>query len=218
MTNYGKIDISGTTWRFRSMREGWDPSGNEQMVFGLQPDILINNRNRWREIFPHPSSPPKRQRDDWESCMTINDSWGYHRRTTTTGRMHSRLVQNLVECCRDGGNYLLTLDPEPMVRCQRPRLTPAGGGQWLQKNGEAVYGTQRCCNFRTATLACTRAEEIRLYTIIYYWPGETMTVGGCHVQSEIGKIPGERKERPVQTKRQPVDFLGPARKEAPTIR
>ena len=79
---------------------------------------------------------------DWETCMTMNDTWGYKSydqnwKSTTT------LVRNLIDIASKGGNYLLNvgptaegLIPEPSVE----RLEEIG--KWMEVNGEAIYGTQ----------------------------------------------------------------------------
>ena len=57
-------------------------------------------------------------------------------------------------------------------------------GEWLKKNGEAVYGTQKC-HFPHGNIGVYTRSGNNLYTIIYFWPGNTMTVGGvrCKVKS-----------------------------------
>ena len=47
------------------------------MVLQLQPDIVINNRNLLAGDFSTPEQSTQAAKGDWESCMTINDSWAY---------------------------------------------------------------------------------------------------------------------------------------------
>ena len=52
-----------------------------QMVFSLQPDIIVNNRNGLAGDFSTPEQEDRAEEGNraWESCMTMNESWGYHR-------------------------------------------------------------------------------------------------------------------------------------------
>src|SRR5207237_4079091 len=49
-----------------------------KMVFELQPDIIVNNRNKLPGDFSTPEQQIKADTEGraWESCMTLNDSWG----------------------------------------------------------------------------------------------------------------------------------------------
>jgi alpha-L-fucosidase len=195
MTNYGKIDILWYDMPVPLDAEGWRSAEMNEMVFRLQPDILVNNRNWLPGDFFTPEQSTAAAKTDWESCMTINDSWACLA-GDNNWKSAQQLVQNLVECARDGGNYLLDIGPradgsvpEPAVR----RLQAIGG--WLRRNGEAVYGTQRC-RFPHGNIGVYTRRGNTLYTIIYFWPGNTMTVGGvrCKVLSARFLASG----RPVQ--------------------
>jgi alpha-L-fucosidase len=184
MTNYGKIDILWYDMPVPLDAEGWRSAEMNDMVFKAQPDIVVNNRNLLPGDFSTPEQSTRPGKDDWESCMTINDSWAYLA-GDNNWKSAQQLVQNLVECARDGGNYLLDIGPradgsvpEPMVE----RLQSIGG--WLRRNGDAVYGTERC-RFPHGNIGVYTRKGNTLYTIIYFWPGNSMTVGGvlCGVKS-----------------------------------
>ena len=184
MTNYGKVDILWFDMPVPLDAAGWRSEEMNDMVLRFQPDILINNRNLLPGDFSTPEQSTRATKGDWESCMTINDSWAYLA-GDNNWKSTQQLVQSLVECARDGGNYLLDIGPkadgsvpEPSVR----RLSAIG--EWLRKNGEAVYDTQRC-NFPHGNIGVYTRNGNTLYTIIYFWPGNTMTVGGvkCKVKS-----------------------------------
>ena len=49
---------------------------------------------------------------DWESCMTMNDSWGYHR-ADDAWKTPKQVIRNLITCAHDGGNYLINIGPKP---------------------------------------------------------------------------------------------------------
>jgi len=79
---------------------------------------------------------------DWESCMTMNDTWGY-KQDDTNFKSTETLLRNLIDIASKGGNYLLNIGPMatgevplPEVQCLHEM------GRWLDVNGEAIYATQ----------------------------------------------------------------------------
>ena len=71
--------------------------------------------------------------------MTINDSWAYLA-GDNNWKSPQELLQNLVECARDGGNYLLDIGPKADGAVPDPSVSRLKTiGKWLQKNGDAVY-------------------------------------------------------------------------------
>ncbi len=52
-----------------------------KMVFELQPEIIVNNRNGLQGDFSTPEQhiKPAKAGRAWETCMTLNDSWGFNR-------------------------------------------------------------------------------------------------------------------------------------------
>ncbi len=184
MTNYGKIDVLWYDMAVPLDAEGWRSAEMNDMIFKLQPNILVNNRNLLPGDFSTPEQSTAAAKGDWESCMTINDSWAYLA-GDNNWKSAQQLIQNLVECARDGGNYLLDIGPRADGSVPEPavaRLQAIGG--WLRRNGEAVYGTQRC-RFPHGNIGVYTRQGNTLYTIVYFWPGNTMTVGGvrCKVLS-----------------------------------
>jgi alpha-L-fucosidase len=177
MTNYGKVDILWYDMPVPLDAEGWRSAEMNEMVLKLQPDILVNNRNLLPGDFSTPEQSTQAAKGDWESCMTINDSWAYLA-GDNNWKSPQQLLQNLVECARDGGNYLLDIGPKADGAVPDPSVSRLKTiGQWLQKNGDAVYATEKC-RFPHGNIGVYTRRGNTLYIIIYFWPGETMTVGG----------------------------------------
>jgi alpha-L-fucosidase len=179
MSNYGKIDILWYDMPVPLDAAGWHSEQMNSMVRQLQPDILINNRNLLPGDFSTPEQSTQPAKGDWESCMTINDSWAYLP-ADHNWKSAQQLLQNLVECARDGGNYLLDIGPRadgsvPEPAVERLKVI----GNWLRRNGEAVYSTGRC-RFPHGNIGVYTRRGNTLYVIIYFWPGNSMTVGGVH--------------------------------------
>src|SRR5215469_6262258 len=78
LTNYGKIDVLWYDVAWPPEAAGWESDKMNAMVFQLQPDIIVNNRNGLDGDFATPEQRIQASTDRaWESCMTMNDSWGY---------------------------------------------------------------------------------------------------------------------------------------------
>jgi len=177
MTNYGKVDILWYDMPVPFDAAGWRSREMNEMVRKLQPDILINNRNLLPGDFSTPEQSTEPAKGDWESCMTINDSWGYLA-GDQNWKSAKLLLQNLVECARDGGNYLLDIGPRADGSVPEPALERLRTmGKWLRANGDAVYRAQRC-RFPHGNIGVFTRRGHTLYIINYFWPGETLTVGG----------------------------------------
>jgi alpha-L-fucosidase len=177
MSNYGKIDILWYDMPVPLNAEGWRSAEMNRMVYDLQPDIIINNRNLLAGDFSTPEQSTQPGRGDWESCVTMNDSWAYLA-ADNNWKSPQQLLQNLVECARDGGNYLLDIGPRADGSVPEPSVTRLKAiGQWLQKNGDAVYATQKS-RFPHGNIGSYTSKGNTLYTVIYFWPGEKMNVGG----------------------------------------
>jgi alpha-L-fucosidase len=58
--------------------KGWESEKMNQLVFGLQPEIIVNNRNLLPGDFSTPEQGIHAEKAGraWETCMTMNDSWG----------------------------------------------------------------------------------------------------------------------------------------------
>jgi alpha-L-fucosidase len=177
MSKYGKVDILWYDMAVPLNAAEWRSEEMNEMVRELQPDILINNRNHLPGDFSTPEQSTQAAKGDWESCMTINDSWGYLT-DDHNWKSSQQLLQNLVECARDGGNYLLDIGPRADGSIPTPAVDRLNTiGKWLRANGDAVYRTQKC-RFPHGNIGVFTRRNNTLYTIIYFWPGETMSVGG----------------------------------------
>jgi alpha-L-fucosidase len=174
LTNYGKIDILWYDVRWPLNAEQWESERMNKMVFELQPDIIVNNRNGLPGDFSTPEQRIEAARGGvaWETCMTLNDSWGYHK-SDDNWKSAKTIIRNLVECSKDTGNYLLNIGPKPdgSIPEESVRILETVG-QWLEKNGSAIYGTEVCQADRGRLTGYTRKGNT-IYFHVHYWPGDT---------------------------------------------
>ncbi len=179
MTNYGKVDVLWYDVAWPLDAAGWESERMNKMVFELQPDIIVNNRNELPGDFSTPEQEIVAAKGDraWESCMTFNDSWGYHR-ADDNWKSTKTIVRNLITCSRDTGNYLLNIGPKPdgSVPEESERVLHEVG-QWMARNGETVYGTEPCQVRRSEFANFTRKGNT-LYMHVHFWPGDTVALAG----------------------------------------
>jgi len=179
MTNYGKIDVLWYDVSWPLDAEGWESEKMNQMVFALQPDIIVNNRNRLAGDFSTPEQTIRAESGGraWESCMTLNDSWGYQK-ADDNWKTPRTVIRNLITCTRDGGNYLLNIGPAPdgSIPPESARILTEVG-QWMKTGGQAIYGADPCKVSRSAYANFTRAGN-KLFMHVHFWPGSDVSIAG----------------------------------------
>lgn len=187
MTNYGRIDLLWYDGGWPYDATAWQSQKLNAMVRRLQPHIIINNRSQLPEDFDTPEQEIKASTRPWESCMTMNDNWGYVPGNSKY-KSSATLIQNLVRCVSGGGNYLLNIGPKPdgtfpvMAQMRLKQI-----GEWMKVNGEAIYGCGRA-PFADEALGLTTAKAGVVYLHLFKWPGATVQVSGVGVPVTSAKV------------------------------
>jgi alpha-L-fucosidase len=174
MTNYGKIDILWYDVDWPLTPEQWESERMNKMVFELQPEIIVNNRNGLQGDFSTPEQHIQAAEAgrSWEACMTLNDSWGFNR-GDTAWKTPATIVNNLGQCAQGGGNYLLNIGPTPDGSVPPASVEVLQAvGKWLDVNGRAIYETERGDLRSTPSANFTRRGNT-LYVHQKAWPGHT---------------------------------------------
>ena len=205
MTRYGKIDVlwydgggvpgspGHGMWGRHPIdtppSEFWRARELNAMVRQLQPDILINNRCGEPEDF---GTPEQRVATEggarpWETCMTLNyaPGWGYLRQSMAN-KTAGEVLFHLVDAVRLGGNFLFNVGPGPDGAIdEREGAILRRLGAWLDKHGEAIYGTRpegiydltrghvQGPMFHYGMWTC---KGNTAYFTIFYYPGDTLVV------------------------------------------
>jgi alpha-L-fucosidase len=175
LTNYGKIDVLWYDVDWPLTAEQWESKKMNEMVFKLQPDIIVNNRNGLPGDFSTPEQTIRAERGGraWESCMTMNNSWGYTP-ADDDWKNSKTIVRNLVTCARGGGNYLLNIGPKPDGSVPEQSVSVLTEvGHWMDKNGPTIYEADPC-NARGHTFAGYTRKGNTLYIHVHFWPAQTI--------------------------------------------
>jgi alpha-L-fucosidase len=112
-----------------------------------------------------------------ETCMTINNTWAFnvHDREFKSAQF---LIRALVEVASRGGNFLLNVGPQPdgLIQSEfQERLRAIG--EWLNVNGDSIYGTSYGPVQGVAALRTT-AKRNKVYVHVFDWPSAMLEISG----------------------------------------
>lgn len=160
--NYGKIDIMWFDYSFDDYNgEKWKAKELVDMVRKYQPDIILDNRleinhnmgaaERMVSSYGDFETPEQGIPDaplfdkygnpmPWETCLTMNDSWGYNE-SDKNWKSPELIIQSLVNCVSKNGNMLLNVGPDARGNFPEESLHILREvGNWMNKNSESIYG------------------------------------------------------------------------------
>jgi alpha-L-fucosidase len=178
LTNYGPVAV---LWWDTPMNMNKERADLLLPLLKLQPDIIWNNR--LGAGYKGDSETPEQQIPatgypgrDWETCMTMNDTWGY-KSYDNNWKSTQTLLRNLADIASKGGNYLLNVGPTAEGLIPAPSVERlAEVGKWMQVNGDSIYGTS-ASPFRKLTWGrCTQkpsegdGKPGRLFLHVFDWP------------------------------------------------
>jgi alpha-L-fucosidase len=115
-------------------------------LLNAHPELVVNNRLgggfKGDSETPEQKIPPQGYPGrDWETCMTINGTWGF-KSCDTDFKSTETLLHNLVDIASKGGNYLLNVGPTSEGVIPQPEMDRLKAiGDWLKVNGDSIYGT-----------------------------------------------------------------------------
>jgi alpha-L-fucosidase len=204
LTGYGKL---GVMWFDGEWIKEWTEDQGKDLynfVRNLQPDILINNRigkgrrgmqgmNKDTSFVGDFGTPEQEILSTtssmaWESCMTMNDTWGF-KKSDNNWKSSEMLIKNLVDIVSKGGNYLLNIGPTsegliPAPSVERLKET----GEWIKVNGEAIYSVKQLKNYKEGDdIRYTMSSDGKfINACLFTWPQKMLNI------KQIKPIEGSR--------------------------
>jgi alpha-L-fucosidase len=178
-------------WFDGEWQDWWTEEDGQDLykfVRGLKPDIIINNRvgkgrqgmqgmNKTDRQYSGDFGTPEQQIPanglpgvDWESCMTMNTTWGY-KFYDNQWKSTETIVRNLIDIASKGGNYLLNVGPTSEGLIPQPSIDRLREvGDWMRTNGTAVYGTTASPFATQLAFGRATSKPGRVYLHVFDWP------------------------------------------------
>ena len=219
LTNYG--EYPAIVW-FDTPTKDMTPelAGEIVRVLNEHPKLIWNNRlgggyrgdtETPEQYIPAQGFPGR----DWESCMTMNDTWGY-KQDDTNFKSSETLLRNLIDIASKGGNYLLNIGPMATGEVPAPEVDRLQQmGKWLAVNGESIYATQATLfGAEAGAFSMTEKDKSgnpkfvpdwkwrsttgphKIYIHLFEWPGATFhldkisrTVTGAYLLADRAQNP-----------------------------
>jgi alpha-L-fucosidase len=189
VTGYGPL---GVLWFDGEWPDEWTEEMGKDLytyVRALQPSVIVNNRvGKARDDMagiskykgagdydtPEQEVPSRGLPGvDWETCMTMNDTWGY-KLDDHNWKSSTQLIRTLVEVASKGGNFLLNVGPDAqgVIPPESVKLMREIG-RWMRINDDAIYGTTASPFERSpwgrATQKIVDGRPV-LYLHVFDWP------------------------------------------------
>jgi len=159
LTNYGPIAGIWLDGHWDKKDANWHYDEIYELIHQLQPSCLIGNNHhespKWGEDFQmfERDYPGKNTSgfgtayDDvstympLEVCETINGYWGFKYKANKH-KSAKRIILDLITSAGYGSNFLLNVGPMPNGQIQHEHVaTLMEVGDWLRRNGKAIYDT-----------------------------------------------------------------------------
>ena len=202
--------------QLREINEGWKPdliwfdgdwdfSSDEwrapeivALLRETNPDVIINSRIQGHGDYDTPELGVPVVRPQlawWETCMTMNDSWGF-RKGDHDYKSPMTLLRMFVDCISLGGNLLLDIGPraDGSIPDEEVALLKEFG-RWTSKHAEAIYDTRAGipAGHVSAYTSLNAAGDV-LYLYLPYRPNESVELKGLKSRVKKVRVVGDGRE------------------------
>ncbi|HTI99764.1 MAG TPA: alpha-L-fucosidase [Dongiaceae bacterium] len=176
LSNYG--EFPAVIWWDTPIDMNRERAGKLIALLAAKPGIIHNNRLggdfKGDTETPEQTIPATGYGDrDWETCMTMNDTWGF-KSFDHNWKSPETLIRNLVDIASKGGNFLLNVGPTSEGLIPGPSVERLQAvGQWMHANSEAIYATTASPFKRLPWGRCTKkvsGDHTTLYLHVFNWP------------------------------------------------
>lgn len=175
MSNYGAIDILWLDggWVAAENNQDIDMPGIAEMAREKQPGLLVVDRTIHGKYenyqTPEQKIPETQLPYPWESCVTLTTDWGWMKNPKY--KTPNQIITMLMEVVAKGGNLLLGVGPtaEGLIeQSSVERLQQIGN--WIQKNGKAIYNTRITPDYHSGNVWFTADKNGKTLYALYALP------------------------------------------------
>ena len=207
LTNYGPI---GLIW-FDTPRNITKEQSRElvDLVHKLQPDCLVSGRVG-NGLGDYDSAGDNQisvgqVRRDWETPVTMNDTWGF-KKDDTNWKPTAILIQQMVQVSSRGGNYLLNVGPTAEGLIPQPSGERLGQvGEWLKVNKDAVYETRPSPFQYELPWGIITTKPNKMFLHVFKWQKQLTLFGLKNKVRKAALLAGKKKLKFKQTNDSALD-------------
>ncbi len=192
LTNYGPI---GLLWFDTPVGITKEQSEDlRDYVHALQPACLVSGRVG-HDVGDYGSlgdneHPEGRVEGAWETPATLNNTWGF-KKDDHNWKSVDELIELLVNCASKGVNYLLNVGPTAEGVIPQPSVDLLKEvGAWLDRNGEAIYGSSASPFYNDPVWGRVTTKDNMLYLLVKQWPAGTLNLYGLKNKVLSARIVG----------------------------
>jgi len=183
LTDYAPVEVLWFDGGWERSIDEWDTPGLHDLIRSLQPEVMVNDRLPGFGDFDTPEQfiPPQPPARAWETCLTMNDSWGYNP-SDTNYKSARELVHTLCEVAGRGGNLLLNVSPMGDGRLPSEQVERLQSiARWMDVHAASIFDTTPGLEPWQFYGPSTRRGD-RLYLHLLQRPYDTVTVRGVPIR------------------------------------
>jgi len=178
----------------------WESEELIKMIRDIQPGIIMNNRLDIEQDFrtPEQFQPVKclevnGKRVYWESCQTLNGSWGYNR-NANEWKTPEQLLKLLINAVSNGGNLLMNVSPTGRGELDGKTLKSLDVyAKWMRLHSRSIYGCTES-DFKAPENCAFTQNGKKLYLHIFSWPFKHIHIDGLNGKVEYAQLLNDASE------------------------
>jgi len=213
LTNYGPVGLIWFDVWFDSLMTKEQAQRMKEMIRSIQPDCIINGRIHFGlgdyEEGDDNQMTAGNVNKDWETPVTMNDSWGY-KKCDQNWKSVSLLIRQMVRIISHGGNYLVNVGPTAEGEIPQPSVDRLKEiGKWLDLNNESVRGTGPSPFLTEMSWGMVTSRQNKLYLHVFNWPNGNLDINGIKTRIKKAYLlsdPEKKSLKVIRKEDKPIEW------------